>query len=221
MSLQTPLSLLALHEHQQALLDCICESMDSIPTELPGLMGCPCRRFVSPGQPAADACDNGCAPLEAGEWPGQLTVHVNRMFATDYQTFPRRFSNAIGAGSSVRDLKNCALPQVNALDLYVTVFRCIPGPTDGGCPPSPEDLSAVSLQLSADMLAVQRGISCCYPATSTQVRRSGRRFSMGDTFMIGPSGGCMGFRTEVTIAIDGCLPCAPEPLTPQTPSEAP
>lgn len=210
MSLNTPLSLLALHEHQQALLDCVCESMDLIPAELPGLMGCPCRAFVSPGQPAADACDNGCVQLGPGEWPGQLTVHVNRMFATDYTTFPRRFSNTSGGNTAVRDLKNCSLPQVNALDLFVTVFRCTPGPTADGCPPAPEDLSAVAMQLSADMLAVQRGISCCYPATSTTVRRNGRRFAMGDTTMIGPSGGCIGFRTEVTVAIDGCLPCPPE-----------
>lgn len=211
MSLNTPLTLLALHEHQQALLDCICESMNLIPAEIPGLMGCPCRKFVSPGQPAADACDDSCSPLAPGEYPGQLTVHINRMFATDYTNFPRRFSNAVGGNSAVRDLKNCSLPQVNALDLFVTVFRCVPGP-DGatGCPPSPEALSAASLQLSADMLAVQRGITCCYPGTSTAVRRGGRRFAMGDTNMIGPSGGCIGFRTEVTVAIDGCLPCPPE-----------
>lgn len=209
MSLQTPLSLLALHEHQQALLDCVCEALNDIPTELPGMMGCPCRTFVSPGQPAADACNDGCGQLGPGEFPGQLTVHTNRMFATDYQKFPSRFSNAIGSTSAVRDLKHCAMPQINALDLYVTVFRCLPMPSSDGCPPDPDALSAVALQLSADMLAVQRGIACCYPATSTEIRRNGRRFSMGDTYMIGPSGGCLGFRTEVTIAIDGCLPCAP------------
>lgn len=210
MSLNTPLSLMALYEHQQALLDCICASMDAIPTEVPGLMGCPCRRFVSPGQPAADACGD-CGTPGPGEWPGQLTVHTNRMFASDYQNFPRRFSNAIGGNAAVRDLKGCSLPQVNALDLFITVFRCMPGP-DGttGCPPAPEALEEVSLQLSADMLAVQRAVACCYPATSTTVRRNGRRYSMGDTTMIGPSGGCIGFRTEVTVAIDGCLPCPPE-----------
>lgn len=211
MSLSTPLSLLALHEHQQALLDCICESLDQIPVELPGLLGCPCRTFVSPGQPAADNCDGGCG-LEPGDFPGQLTVHINRMFATDYQNFPRRFSNAIGAAAAIRDRKQCALPQINALDLYITLFRCIPGPTAEGCPPAPDDLNATSLQMSADMLAVQRAIACCYPSTDTEIRRNGRRFSMGDTYMVGPSGGCIGFRTEVTVAIDGCLPC---------PSEAP
>lgn len=208
MSLATPLSLLALHEHQQALLDCICESMNQIPVELPGLLGCPCRAFVSPGQPAADNCEGGC-DMAPGLFPGQLTVHINRMFATDYQNFPRRFSNAIGSASAVRDLKGCALPQINALDLYITVFRCTPLPTAEGCPPSPSDLSATSMQMSADMLAVQRAVACCYPSTSTEIRRNGRRFSMGDTFMVGPSGGCVGFRTEVTVAIDGCLPCPP------------
>lgn len=212
MSLTTPLTLLALHEHQQALLDCICESMAAIPTEVPGLDGCPCRRYVSPGPPAADACDGGCS-VPAGEYPGQLTVHINRMFATDYLNFPRRFSNAIGAASSSRDLKDCSLPQVNALDLYITVFRCVPGPTAEGCPPPAADLSASALQMSADMLAVQRAVACCYPGTSTDIRRSGRRYAMGDTYMIGPSGGCVGFRTEVTVAIDGCLPC-PEPEAP-------
>lgn len=208
-NLATPLSLLALHEHQQALLDCICESMNQVPTEIPGLLGCPCRAFVSPGQPAADACDTDCSVLAPGEYPGQLTVHINRMFATDYQRFPARFSTAIGATSANRDLKGCALPQINALDVYITVFRCIPGPQEGGCPPDPAALSDTSMQMSADMLAVQRAVACCYPATSTEVRRNGRRFAMGDTYMVGPSGGCIGFRTEVTIAIDGCLPCPP------------
>lgn len=205
--LNTPLTLLAVHQVQQALLDCVCESMDLIPTEVPGLMGCPCRSFVSPGQPAADACDQDCQPTP-DEWPGQLTVHLNRMYASDYTAFPRRFTNSTGNAAPVRDLRNCALPQVNALDLLVTVFRCLPGP-DGqtGCPPEPDELSAVSLQLSADMLAVQRGVACCFPGTDTQVRRNGRRYVMGDTTMIGPSGGCIGFRTEVTVALDGCLPC--------------
>lgn len=202
------LTLMALHEVQQALLGCVCESLDLIPTEFPGLAGCPCRAFVSPGQPAADGCDGPCKAAP-GEYPGQLTVHINRMFATDSQRFPARFSNTIGATSSVRDLKNCQLPQINALDLYVTVFRCLPGMTDEGCPPSPDDLDASSRQLSADMLAVQRGVACCFPGTSTEQRRTGRRYSMGDTYMIGPSGGCLGFRTEVTVAVDGCLPCPP------------
>lgn len=208
------LTLLALHDAQQALLDCVCASLALIPTEDPGLMGCPCRKFVSPGAPAADACDGGC-DMPDGEYPGQLTVHANRMFATDSAHFPSRFSNAVGSTSSARDLKNCSLPQINALDLYVTLFRCLPGPSDEGCPPSAEALDASARQLSADMLAVQRAVMCCYPGTDTTQRRHGRRYSMGDTYMIGPSGGCLGFRTEVTVAIDGCLPCPPpEPEVP-------
>lgn len=202
------LSLLAIHEAAEALLNCVCEAVDQLPTEVPGLAGCPCRRGVVPATPAADACDEGCANLAPGEWPGQLTVNVVRLYASDTLLFPREAGATAGqgqAGAGVRDLRNCAMPQVTAIELAVTMFRCVPGTTEGGCPPAMEDLDATAMQYHADILAVQQGILCCYAGTDTSQRR-GRRYVIGQTTTIGPSGGCVGFQTRVVVALDGQLP---------------
>lgn len=204
------LTLLSVHQAAQDLLDCVCGALDASPLEIPGLAGCPCRVGVVPGEVAADGCDGGCN-VGPGEFPGQLTVSVRRVFATDTNNFPRE----LGLGSDrtsggVRDRSLCRLPQLTAVELLVTLFRCTPVPDDNGCPPSMQALDATALQYHADMLAVQRGILCCFPGTETDVRRNGRRFLVGATTTIGPQGGCVGFQTSVTVALDGQLPPLPE-----------
>lgn len=208
------LSILAVHQAAQNLLDCACEAVGRLPAEVPGLAGCPCRVGVVPGQPAADGCDGGCDVLP-GQYPGQLTVNVNRLYASDVNNFPREVGLLSVTGvSGIRDLKNCAMPQTTAVELQVTLWRCAPIPTDQGCPPSMPDLDATAMQMHADMLAVQQGILCCFSATDT-TRRHGRRFVMGQTTSLGPQGGCAGFQTLVTVALDDCLPCpAPTPPAP-------
>jgi hypothetical protein len=203
------LSMLAIHQAAQNLLDCVCTAVDALPLSLPGLAGCPCRVGVVPAAPAADGCDGGCS-VGPGEWPGQLTVNVVRLFATDAQTFPREVgpSASAGTGLGVRSLKNCAMPQVTAVELLVTLFRCVPGPTDEGCPPSMAELDAAAMQYHADMLAVQQGVLCCFAGTDTS-RRNGRRYVMGQTTTIGPAGACVGFQTRVTVALDDSLPPVP------------
>lgn len=205
------LSTLAIHEAAQALLGCVCEALDRLPDEVPGLAGCPCRTGVVPGDPAADGCDGGCAPLEPGTWPGQLTVNVVRLYASDTQVFPRELGTFAVQGG-VRSLTQCAVPQVTAVELQVTLWRCVPGPTEGGCPPSIEDLTVSAVQLHADMLAVQQGVICCYP--STVDTRKGRKYVMGQTTTVGPQGGCVGFQTRLITALDGTV--APIPATPLT-----
>lgn len=205
------LSILAIQQAAQDLLDCACDSLDRLPAEAPGLAGCPCRVGVVPGQPAADGCDGGC-DVTPGSYPGQLTVNVARLFATDFQTFPRETGVlATVGGTGIRSLKNCAMPQVTAVELVLTLWRCAPGPDDRGCPPTMESLNAAAIQLHADMLAVQQGILCCFAGTDTSARH-GRRYVVGQTLTLGPQGGCAGFQTTVTVALDDCLPCpAPEP----------
>lgn len=204
------LTLLSIHQAAQSLLDCVCGAIAAIPDQIPGLAGCPCRVGVVPGQVAADGCDGGCN-VPAGEYPGQLTVNVRRVFATDNNTFPRE--TGLGADRNtggVRDRSLCRLPQLTAVDLVVTLFRCSPIPSENGCPPTMPELDAAALQFHADMLAVQQGILCCYPSTELDVRRNGRRFVVGSTTTIGPEGGCVGFQTVVTVALDGQLPPIPE-----------
>lgn len=207
------LSMLAIHEAAQALLDCVCEAVGRLPTELPGLAGCPCRVGVVPATPAADGCDGGCN-VAPGEYPGQLTVNVVRLYASDRTSFPRELGTT-QVGGGVRDLKNCIMPQVTAVELAIVLWRCVPGPTDEGCPPSMAELNVAAMQYHADMLAVQQGILCCYAGTiqPAPLNRHGRRYVVGQTTTIGPSGNCVGFQTRVTVALDDCLPC-PEPVDP-------
>jgi hypothetical protein len=205
----TVLSLLAAHEAAEALLGCVCEALDRLPEEVAGLAGCPCRVGVVPGQAAADGCDGGCN-VQPGEYPGQLTVGVARMYPSDPVAFPRESgtgqTNTPGGG--VRDNRNCALPQTTAVELVVTLFRCVPTGVEP-CPPTMVELGESAMQLHADMLAAQQGVLCCFNGTDT-VSRRGRRYVMGQTVVLGPQGGCIGFELRVVVALDGTLP----PITP-------
>jgi hypothetical protein len=197
------LSVLAVDAAASSLLACVCEDLARLPDEVPGLKGCPCRVFVSPGVPAADGCDEQCGALPDGQYPGQLTVHVVRIYTTTRDGFPR-FTP--GSPDSVRDLKQCFMPPVTAVDLMVTLYRCVPGVTDGGCPPSPEDLSAAAMQTHADLLSIQRAVLCCYPETDT-TRRNGRRYTLGPSAVTGPQGDCVGIQQQLTVALDDCVSC--------------
>jgi hypothetical protein len=206
------LTLLSIHQAAQSLLDCACAALDAIPDEIPGLVGCPCRVGVVPGTVAADGCDGGCN-VKPGEAPGQLTVSTRRVFASDSNSFPRELGlGADRTTGGVRDRSLCRLPQLTAVELLLTLFRCAPGPDESGCPPSMADLDGSAMQYHADMLAIQRAILCCYPATELDQRRNGRRFIVGATTTIGPDGGCVGFQTSVTVALDGQLPPLPGPV---------
>jgi hypothetical protein len=201
------LSFLGIHEAAQALLNCVCPSLGRLPVEVPGLDGCPCRVFVSPGAPAAEGCDEGCVQLPAGQYPGQLTVHVARTYPTDYQSFPRPVQNSTTRSpSEIRSLKNCSPPPTLAVELVVTLYRCTPVPTDNGCPPTPAALSESAMQLNADILAIEQGILCCFAATDT-TRPNGRRYLLGQTQVLDPRGGCVGLEQRVTVALDDCMPC--------------
>lgn len=185
------LDTLSFHSAATALLDCVCNELDELhdPAAATPLMGCPCRKAVIAGQAAADGCGGDCNQPGPGEFPGQLTVGVQRIYTTDRQQFPRELSVA-------KDGRNCGMPVSLAVQLNVTVFRCAPVPT-GQCPPTPEELTANALQMHADMVAVQRGVLCCF-GTDTS-RPNGRRYVLGATTPIGPQGGCVGFSTLVTV----------------------
>lgn len=200
------ITLLAAHQAANDLLTCACEALDRIPTEVPGLNGCPCRVGVVPGAPAADGCDEGCGALPAGEYPGQLTVNVVRTYVTARDRFPRYEPSA---PDSVRDSKQCRSPLVTAIDLAVTLYRCVPLPSDQGCPPTMAELTESAMQLHVDMMALQYAVTCCYSATDT-TQRNGRRYTMGASTVLGPQGGCVGVQQIVTVALDGCVPCPPE-----------
>lgn len=184
----------------QALLACVCAELDRLPAEA-GLAGCPCRACVVPGTPAVDGCDGGC-DVQPGDWPGQLTVNVQRTYMSRQDVFPAELRTA-------RDLAFCADPGFLAVDLSVQVWRCAPVQTNEGCPPSCDELATAATQTHADMLAVWRAATCCFSGTGTEQRRKGRRYSVGQTLPLGPQGGCVGFQTLVTVALEGSLPEPP------------
>lgn len=204
------LSLLAAHQAATDLLNCVCQSLVDMNTEIPGLAGCPCRVYVSPGSPAADGCDGGCN-VPPGTFPGQLTTHVVRLYASDRQSFPNEVGTRLSGPTGIHDLKNCAMPQTTAVELMITLWRCTPLPTDQGCPPTPEELTDSAMQLNADLLAVQRGVLCCFSGTDT-TQRHGRRWVMGQTTVLGPQGGCAGFQTSIVVALDDQICCNETPL---------
>lgn len=196
------LSTLAVDAAATSLLACACDALSRLPAEVPGLAGCPCRSCVVPGaQVAWDGCDGACPPVP-GEFPGQLSVNVIRIYTSDRTSFPREVQ-------TVRDLKNCPMPQTTAVELAVTVLRCTPLPSDQGCPPTCDEMAASAMQLHADMLAVQQSVLCCYAGTDT-TRRNGRRYVMGQSRTLGPQGGCVGFEQRVTVALDDALCCPVE-----------
>lgn len=194
------LSVLAVDEVANALLTCVCEALDRLPAALAGLAGCPCRVGVVPGAPAADGCDGGCNVPE-GEWPGQLTVNVVRTYVAELP----RYTNL----QSVRlDGTNCGPGAITVVDLAITLWRCVPGPTDDGCPPSMDLLADSARQTHADLMAITQGVTCCFPGTNT-AHRKGRRYSLGQSLVLGPQGGCVGVQTSVTVALDGLSYPAP------------
>lgn len=199
------LSLTATNLLASQVLTCVCEAMDRTPVALPGLHGCPCRKYVSAGTPAADGCDDTCGAPPPGEYPGQLTVHVARIFTTNHMDFPREV--AFRGNAVIRDIRNCQ-PPVTAVELVVTVFRCAPGPTDLGCPPTPAELEASALQLNVDQLAVQEGLLCCLSGAGVTAQSpNGYRFVMGPSTVIDASGGCVGFSQAVTVSLDDITCC--------------
>lgn len=197
------LSMLSVHEVAEALLTCVCEALDRIPEQMAGLHGCPCRTGVVAGAPAADGCDGSCSAA-ADEYPGQLTVHVARTYVAELP----RYTNLQAV---LLEGTNCGPNALTVVDLLVTLWRCSPGPTDEGCPPAMAELEATALQQHVDMMAVTQAVTCCFPATDT-TRRRGRRYSLGVSTALGPQGGCVGFQTTVTVALDGLA--APVPLAP-------
>lgn len=202
------LSLTAANLLASQVLTCVCEALDRTPVALPGLYGCPCRKYVSAGTPAADGCDTSCGTLPAGEYPGQLTVNVVRLFNTNYTDFPREV--AFRGNQTVMDARKC-LPPVTAVELNVTVFRCTPLPSDQGCPPAPADIEAAALQLNVDMIAVQEGILCCLAdAGVTPMHPNGYRFVMNGSRVIDASGGCVGFSQTLIVSLDD-VTCCPTP----------
>ncbi|MGW9410306.1 hypothetical protein [Streptomyces diastaticus] len=196
-----PLPPLAVHDLAEAVLGCVCAALDAAVADgVDGAAGCPCRACVVPGTPAWDECDalDGCA----GGPPGQLTVNVARIFPSSPDRFPAQ-------DVSVQGVRGCTPPHITAVELVVTLLRCVPTVDETGCAPTCEELNEAAQAIHVDAATVYSALWCCLPGLSPNPRRP-RRFVLGAQTIIGPQGGCAGLEQRVTVALPGCGQCPGE-----------
>ncbi|MDX2813445.1 hypothetical protein PV410_12910 [Streptomyces sp. PA03-5A] len=186
------LSPLAVHDLAESVLACVCAALEATAAEIDGQPGCPCRACVVPGAAAWDSCDDPCGQEQGAG--GQLTVNVARIYPST--TFPTE-------DRDVRGIRGCTPPPITAVDLVITLLRCAPGPDEGGCPPTCEDLAATARILHVDQVSVYNALLCCLPGTDP-TRRRGRKYVLGPSRTVGPEGGCVGIEQRVTVALSGC-----------------
>ncbi len=190
------LTAFALHDLAETVLGCVCAQLEAVAAVVEDQPGCPARACVVPGATAWDTCE---APCDGEGAPGQLTVNLAQIYpSTSFPTVDRE----------VRGTRGCPPPATTAVELVITLLRCAPGPTDGGCPPSCEELSAASRILHVDATTVYNALLCCLPKTGGG--RRGPKFVIGAQRIIGPEGLCVGIEQRVTVALPGCGQCADE-----------
>lgn len=177
----------------QMALDCICTTMQTIETDIVGY-DCPCRSYVSPGEPAFDNCCQECGQTNHG----QLTVHIQDVFPTDTFPTPSAF------------IFPCA-PAVLVAQLVVTVARCTPSPDEQGNPPSPEDLSANAELLATDLYAAYIGLTCCLTQQAVP-GKSKRRVQIANAGITATptEGGCAGIELRAYVEVGARCACPPE-----------
>jgi len=178
------------------ILNCVCTALAAAAEDFEDAAGCPCRACVVPGAPAWDDCDDPCGSVPAG---GQLTVNLARMYATT--SFPAESRPVLG-------IRGCAPPATLAGEYVVTLLRCAPSPSPGGCPPGCDELEAVARAVHADVAVIYNALVCCLPTIGG--RRRGPKFELGPSRIVGPEGGCVGVEQRVTVALPGCGTCPGE-----------
>lgn len=157
----------------QEVLDCACEALTGQDASCP----CPCRKFVTVGQPVWDQCCDG----------GQLAVFMERVYVAS--TFPAANNTAI----------TCAAPLIGEFTLQL--IRCVPTMDDQGHPPTPDDLTASAQAIYSDMYITFRAVLCCLAAY-----RKYRNFTMRDGRFVGPQGGCAGFEIKFAVELTDPIP---------------
>lgn len=181
-----------IHDLAETLLGCVCVALDQTADRIDGQPGCPCYACVVPGPPAWDHCDGEGAGNES---PGQLTVHVGRIYPTTATDFSAEIRQ-------VQGVKKCST-LMTAAELYVTLLRCAPGPDQNGNPPPCEEQAAAARTLHTDMATVWNALLCCLPETGT--RRRGPQYVVGPQRVLGPQGYCVGLEQKVTLMLPSCL----------------
>lgn len=139
------------------------------------------REVVTQGDVAWDACD--C---------GQLAVSITRISRSN--AFP----------NDVRPTAQC-YGGARVADMSLSIVRCVPGPDINGNPPGPASLIIAAQRGQADEFIIRNYVTC-YLASLVDAGII-MDFSVGDTTMIGPSGGCGGSQLEIRVAWIDCGGC--------------
>jgi hypothetical protein len=157
----------------QDILDATCERFGD---RRPSLV------FIAPG--ASVAWDNCC------ENDGQLWIRVIRVHPT---AGPRG-----GPFPSLDTVQACGIVQL-ALTVGLGAVRCAHTVTDGGEPPSGDDMTADSMNIFMDASDLLAAAMAGIPS----VKRV-RKLLVGAWTPAGPTGGCAGGEWELTLLIDNC-----------------
>jgi hypothetical protein len=187
-----------IYDLAEVVLGCLCAELDATAARIEGQPGCPARACVVPGAPAWDDCGGAC---DGTGTCGQLTVNVAR-------TYPS--TNFPVMDQTVQGLRGCTPPASTAAELVITLLRCTPTLDENGCPPTCEEMDASARELYTDMATIANGLTCCLPGTAPR----GRRFVLGQSKILGPSGGCVGIEQRVTVALAGCYTCPSSEVSP-------
>lgn len=141
------------------------------------------REVVTFGSIVADDCD--C---------GQLAVGINNVFESN--SFP---ASDAGIGT------NCPGPYI-AVNMTVSILRCVPSPDDNGEGPTPAQLS-LAAQEALDDAFIVRETTRCILATMYDTGMIAE-FVVGTQTMTEPQGGCGGSDLDITIGFMNPCVCA-------------
>lgn len=161
-----------LHLTAQEVLDCVCDALMEQSD-----CGCPCRKFVTIGQPVWDSCCDG----------GQLAAFIDRLYVNG--AFPATENGVI----------TCTAPL--SAEVTIQLIRCVPTVAEDGTAPNAQELSDSSRSIYSDMYIAYRAVICCL----AQYKKY-RRFTMGDSRSVGPQGGCAGFEIRFTVDLVDPIP---------------
>ena len=165
-----------LHALAEEYLDACTAALDTIQDFAPGLGGAPERRFISPGLPAFDCCD-------------QLSVHIQGVL--DAQTLP----GGLGAGR-----RHAYGGKVNLVLMVATLTRCVPVITDKTWP-TPEEMEVAAEQINADGWALWNHLFNL--ALAGQLFQFCGEVHWDGLNSIVPQGGCGGWTLGVRVRLDG------------------
>ena len=164
----------------QMVLDCVCGELGDT---------CPCRAYVSPGEPPIDCCTDDCSGVS-----GQLTVHIEDIFPSDEFPLP------------VTTFEPCKA-RTWVASVVITAARCSPVMDEQGDLVPGEELSANAQLMAEDSLAIMSALACCVVNTPPGTKRK-RRVKIEGTRPGLSDGGCSFVEVRVLVDIGPVCTCS-------------